>query len=78
VCLLVTVHVLNSAGTRDLEDEVVSYRVAGTSFLDNNIGQEVVVVNWNGSMIVHYQGWSFVRDLLHSMDFISWHTGQST
>lgn len=65
VCMCETV------STWDLEEEVVSYRVAGPSLLDDNIGQKVIVVNGNGSMIVHYQCWSFVRDFLHPMDLIA-------
>lgn len=64
--------------TRDLEEEVVSYRVAGTSLLDDDIGQEVVVIDGNGSVIINNQSWAFVRDLLHAVDFIPWNKGQST
>lgn len=56
---------------------MVSDRVAGPSLLDDNIGQKVIVIDGNGSMIIHYQCWSFVRDLLHPMNLIAWYTGQS-
>lgn len=72
------VHVWNSVSTWDLEEKMVSNRVAGSSLLDDETGQEVVVVDRNGSVIVHYQRWSFVWDLLHAIDFIAWNTGQRT
>lgn len=62
--------------TWDLEEEVVGYRVAGPSLLNDNTGQKVIVVNGNGSMVVHYQCGSDVRYLLHPMDLIAWYTGQ--
>ena len=49
--------------------------MTGPSFLEDNIGQEVVVVDRNRSMIVHNQCWSFVRDVLQPMDLIAWYTG---
>lgn len=61
--------------TWDLEEEVVSYRVAGPSLLNDNTGQKVIVVNGNGSMVVHYECWSYVRYLLHPVDLIAWYTG---
>lgn len=57
---------------------MIGYRVTGSSLLDDHIGQEVVVVDGNGSMIVDYQRCSFVRDLLHPVDLIAWITGRST
>lgn len=78
VWITVYVHVWHSVSTWDLEEEMVSYRVAGPSLLDDNIGQKVIVVYGNGSMIVHYQCWSFIRDLLHPMYLVAWDTGQST
>lgn len=60
--------------TWDLEEEVVSYRVAGPPLLNNNICQKVIVVNGNGSMVIDYQSWSCVWDLLHSMNLIAWNS----
>lgn len=64
--------------TRDLEEEVVGYRVAGASLLDDDVSQEVVIINGNGSVIVNNQSWSFVGDLLHAVDFIPWNKRQNT
>lgn len=55
-----------------LKEEVVTYRVAGSSFLNNNICQKVIVVNGNGSMVIDYQCWSCVWYLLYSMNLIAW------
>lgn len=60
--------------TWDLEEEVVSDRVAGPPLLNNNVCQKVIVVNGNGSMVIDYQGWSRVWDLLHSMNLIAWNS----
>lgn len=57
--------------TWDLEEEVVRYRVAGPPLLDDHISQKVIVVYWNGSMIVHDQRWSFVWDLLQPVDLVA-------
>lgn len=57
--------------TWNLENEVVGDRVASPSLLNDYTGQEIIVVNGDGSMVVDYQGRSHVRDLLHSMDFIT-------
>lgn len=65
------------ASTWDLEEEVVSYRVTGPPLLENNIGQKVIIINGNSSMVVHYQCWSFVRYFLHPMDFIAWYTDEA-
>lgn len=62
--------------TWDLEQEVVGHRVARSSLLDDDVGQEVVVVDRNGSVVVHNQCWSFFWDLLHPVDLIAWYTGQ--
>lgn len=60
--------------TWDLEEEVVAHRVAGPPFLNDNISQKVIVVNGNGSMVIDYQCWSCVWDLLHSMNLIAWNS----
>lgn len=60
--------------TWDLKEEVVRYRVAGASFLNNNIGQEVIVVDGNGSMVIDYQRWPCVWYLLHPMNLIAWYS----
>lgn len=60
--------------TWDLEEEVVAYRVAGPSFLNNDVCQKVIVVNGNGSMVIDYQCWSCVWDLLHSMNLVAWNS----
>lgn len=60
--------------TWDLEEEVVAYRVAGPSFLNNDVCQKVIVVNGNGSMVIDYQCRSCVWDLLHSMNLIAWNS----
>lgn len=56
--------------TWDLKEEVVGYGVAGPSLLNDNVSEEVVVVDWNGSVIVHDQSWSFIGNLFHTMNLI--------
>lgn len=57
--------------TWDLENEVVSHRVAGPPLLNDHTGQEVIVVNGDGAMVVDYECRAHVRDLLHPVDFIT-------
>lgn len=67
-----------SVCTWDLEEEVVGHRVAGPSFLDDDSGQEVVVVDGDGSVVVDDQGRPLLRDLLHAVDLVAWSMGQSS
>lgn len=60
------------ANTWDLENEVVSHRVAGPALLNDHTGKEVIVVDGNGSMVVDYQGRSRVRYLVQPVDLITW------
>lgn len=57
--------------TWNLEEEVVSDRVAGASLLQDDTGQEVVVVDGDGAVVVHDQRCPFIRNLLHAVDFIT-------
>lgn len=64
------------ARTWYFEKEVVGDRVAGPSFLENDIGQEVVVINGNGSVIVHDERRPLVGDLVHAVDLVAWRQGK--
>lgn len=68
-------HIVQSVKTWDLENEVVSDRVASPALLNDHTGKKIIVVNGNGSMIVDYQCRSRVRYLLQPVDFITCSTG---
>lgn len=50
--------------TWDLKQEVISHRVTCAAFLNDHSCQEVVVVNWNSSVIVYDEGRAFFWNLL--------------